>query len=176
MKIQNWKIYLLLALCIFLFTYWYYGPEAVKNIEAKKSLNESWTVCQNNFLKVGQAEKIIFMVTPTYSRPEQVAELTRLLQTLVHIQQVLHWIIVEDAHKCSQNVLKLVDRFPDLSYTVISAPTPYVFTVSNPYFNLTLPITHDFFVKLKIDFFFISIFFSKFFHPKRKFSREIAQR
>ena len=39
---------------------------------------------------------VIFVITPTYARPVQKAELTRLLNTLKHIPS-LHWIVVEDA-------------------------------------------------------------------------------
>ena len=41
----------------------------------------------------------IFMITPTYARWTQKADLTRLCQTLMHVQN-LHWIVVEDSeHK-----------------------------------------------------------------------------
>ena len=43
----------------------------------------------------------IFMITPTYARWTQKADLTRLCQTLMHVQN-LHWIVVEDSnHKTS---------------------------------------------------------------------------
>uniref|UniRef100_A0A8C9KGZ1 Galactosylgalactosylxylosylprotein 3-beta-glucuronosyltransferase n=1 Tax=Panthera tigris altaica TaxID=74533 RepID=A0A8C9KGZ1_PANTA len=38
----------------------------------------------------------IHVVTPTYSRPVQKAELTRLANTLLHVPN-LHWLVVEDA-------------------------------------------------------------------------------
>ncbi|XP_076828327.1 galactosylgalactosylxylosylprotein 3-beta-glucuronosyltransferase 3 [Brachyhypopomus gauderio] len=38
----------------------------------------------------------IYVITPTYARLVQKAELTRLTQTLLHVPQ-LHWILVEDA-------------------------------------------------------------------------------
>ncbi len=41
---------------------------------------------------------IIYVVTPTYARPVQKAELTRLSQTLLHVP-ALRWIVVEDAEK-----------------------------------------------------------------------------
>ena len=50
-------------------------------------------ICQEHFVKSNLDEKIIFIVTPTYPRVEQVAELTRLLQTLIHAKEVIHWII-----------------------------------------------------------------------------------
>ena len=43
----------------------------------------------------------IYVVTPTYARPVQKAELTRLSNTLLHVPS-LHWIVVEDsATRCS---------------------------------------------------------------------------
>ena len=46
------------------------------------------------------------MITPTYARPTQKADLTRLCQTLMHVRN-LHWIIVED----SDSKTPLVTRF-----------------------------------------------------------------
>lgn len=52
---------------------------------------------------------IIYFVTPTYARSVQMAELTRLGQTLSSVP-ALHWILVEDAPKCSPAVAKLLRR------------------------------------------------------------------
>uniref|UniRef100_A0A8C6VKY3 Galactosylgalactosylxylosylprotein 3-beta-glucuronosyltransferase n=1 Tax=Naja naja TaxID=35670 RepID=A0A8C6VKY3_NAJNA len=38
----------------------------------------------------------IFVITPTYTRPVQKAELTRLANTFLHVQN-LHWVVVEDS-------------------------------------------------------------------------------
>ena len=38
----------------------------------------------------------IFLITPTYTRWTQKADLTRLCQTLMHVRN-LHWIVVEDS-------------------------------------------------------------------------------
>ena len=53
----------------------------------------------------------IFMITPTYSRWTQKADLTRLCQTLMHVRN-LHWIVVEDADKKSKLVANILDRCP----------------------------------------------------------------
>ena len=42
---------------------------------------------------------IIYFVTPTYPRREQIAELTRLGQTLMHIPK-LHWIVAGKNSSC----------------------------------------------------------------------------
>ena len=95
--------------------------------------SEIWTVCQENFIKKHshEEEKIIYFVTPTYERFEQIPELTRLVQTLIHVKEVLHWIVAIDGETCPKNVVKLLRRFPEISYTLISAPTPKMFKVGS---------------------------------------------
>lgn len=43
---------------------------------------------------------VIYFVTPTYPRREQLAELTRLGQTLMHVPN-LHWIVADDNAVCN---------------------------------------------------------------------------
>lgn len=65
---------------------------------------------------------IIHIITPTYSRPVQKAELTRLANTLLHVPN-LHWILVED----SQRQTALVSHFlqeTGLNYTHLNVETP----------------------------------------------------
>lgn len=65
---------------------------------------------------------VIYAITPTFARPVQKAELTRLAQTFLHVPN-FHWIVVEDA---SQKTL-LVTRFLEdsgLIYTHLHATTP----------------------------------------------------
>lgn len=38
----------------------------------------------------------LYIITPTYRRPEQIAELTRLSHTLMLVKNV-YWLVVEDA-------------------------------------------------------------------------------
>ena len=49
---------------------------------------------------------IIYALTPTYTRPQQKAELTRVSQTFLHLTS-FHWIVIED----SQNKTSLVANF-----------------------------------------------------------------
>ena len=67
----------------------------------------------------------IFVITPTYKRPEQLAELTQLGQTLMHDGNIF-WIIVEDSTSKSELVSQLLDRIsPNLLGTVhLKATTP----------------------------------------------------
>ncbi|RZF40394.1 hypothetical protein LSTR_LSTR017256 [Laodelphax striatellus] len=51
----------------------------------------------------------LYIITPTYRRPEQVPELTRLAQTLMHVPN-LHWLVIEDAHNQTTQVTELLQR------------------------------------------------------------------
>lgn len=73
--------------------------------------------------------KMIYFITPTYPRPEQVPELTRLAHTLMHVPR-LHWIIADDQPLCSGIVLDILKR-SGLPFTHISSPKPYAYKSSN---------------------------------------------
>ncbi|XP_007894239.1 galactosylgalactosylxylosylprotein 3-beta-glucuronosyltransferase 1 [Callorhinchus milii] len=64
----------------------------------------------------------IHVVTPTYNRPVQKAELTRLTNTLLHVPN-LHWILVEDAQRRTALVTRLL-RETGLNYTHLNVETP----------------------------------------------------
>ncbi|KTF83245.1 hypothetical protein cypCar_00039626, partial [Cyprinus carpio] len=49
----------------------------------------------------------IHVITPTYSRPVQKAELTRLANTFLHVPN-LHWILVEDSQRRTPLVTRLL--------------------------------------------------------------------
>ena len=68
---------------------------------------------------------IIYLVTPTYSRREQIAELTRLAQTLINIKN-LHWVIAEDSDSCHDYVINLAERY-GMPWTHISSPIPSIY-------------------------------------------------
>jgi len=64
----------------------------------------------------------IYVITPTYTRFTQKADLTRLSQTFLHVPK-LHWIVVED----SDNKTDLVSRFLKncaVEYTHLAVRTP----------------------------------------------------
>ena len=69
---------------------------------------------------------LIYFVTPTYPRREQVAELTRLAQTLLHVHD-LHWILAEDASSCSTLIPSVLQRY-DISYTHLATPIPSIYS------------------------------------------------
>lgn len=51
----------------------------------------------------------IYFITPTYYRPTQKADLTRLAQTLAHVPNLM-WIVVEDADITSATVAEVIKR------------------------------------------------------------------
>lgn len=53
--------------------------------------------------------RTIIVITPTYLRIARIADMTRLSQTLMHIDQLI-WVVVEDAEKISLLVKQLLDR------------------------------------------------------------------
>ncbi|XP_058481657.1 galactosylgalactosylxylosylprotein 3-beta-glucuronosyltransferase 3 isoform X3 [Solea solea] len=63
----------------------------------------------------------IFVITPTYARLVQKAELTRLSQTFLHVPQ-LHWIVVEDSPHKTPLVTDLLVK-SGLTYTHLHMPT-----------------------------------------------------
>lgn len=68
------------------------------------------------------APPFIYVVTPTYTRREQTAELTRLAQTLVHVKNI-HWVVAEDSDYCHDHVIRLARRYR-MSRTHIASPIP----------------------------------------------------
>ena len=70
--------------------------------------------------------KRIYFVTPTYTRPVQVADLTRLGQTLLHVKHP-QWILVEDSYSRSPVVSDLLKRLGAVTWKIYLF---FVFTFS----------------------------------------------
>lgn len=64
----------------------------------------------------------IHVITPTYSRSVQKAELTRLANTLLHVPN-LHWILVEDSQRRTSLVSRLLQE-TGLNFTHLNVETP----------------------------------------------------
>ncbi|XP_046451160.1 galactosylgalactosylxylosylprotein 3-beta-glucuronosyltransferase S-like [Daphnia pulex] len=74
---------------------------------------------------------VIYFVTPTYARSVQMAELTRLGQTLSSVP-ALHWILVEDAPNCNPAVGKLLRRL-GIPFTHLASAMPSAYKkLKNP--------------------------------------------
>lgn len=65
---------------------------------------------------------VIYAITPTFARPVQKAELTRLAQTFLHVPN-FHWILVEDAPQKTPLVTRFLET-SGLIYTHLFATTP----------------------------------------------------
>lgn len=64
----------------------------------------------------------LHVITPTYSRPVQKAELTRLSNTLLHVPN-MHWLVVEDSGRRTALVSRLLEN-SGLNYTHLNVETP----------------------------------------------------
>ena len=56
-----------------------------------------------------QNTTLIYVITPTYHRTTQMADLVSLTQTFMH-DQAIHWIVIEDAQNCSEQIRDLLLR------------------------------------------------------------------
>lgn len=76
-----------------------------------KYINTVYLKCCQDTRKIDESEEpIIYFITPTYPRREQVAELTRLAQTLMHVSN-LFWIVADDNPVCNPMFMQLLPRF-----------------------------------------------------------------
>ncbi|KTG36456.1 hypothetical protein cypCar_00046466 [Cyprinus carpio] len=64
----------------------------------------------------------LHVITPTYSRPVQKAELTRLTNTFLHVPN-LHWLVVEDSAQKTALMSRLLEN-TGLNYTHLNVETP----------------------------------------------------
>ncbi|KAB7505561.1 Galactosylgalactosylxylosylprotein 3-beta-glucuronosyltransferase S, partial [Armadillidium nasatum] len=64
----------------------------------------------------------IYVITPTYGRPEMIPELTRLGQSLLLVPR-LHWIIAEDSYNCTDIIIDLLNSLGS-PYTYLLSPMP----------------------------------------------------
>ena len=73
---------------------------------------------------VDRRNPVIYFITPTYGRREQVAELTRLSQTLLHISNLV-WIIAEDSRNCTSVVSGAIFRIKNrIPHVHLASPMP----------------------------------------------------
>jgi len=87
--------------------------------------SEMSELCSVNNSSTPSVLPTIYFITPTYPRREQVAELTRLGQTLL-LAKNIHWIIAEDSSFCSPMVSDLLKRL-DIPYTHLVSPQPLMY-------------------------------------------------
>jgi len=75
----------------------------------------------------------VYFITPTYPRREQIAELTRLGQTLL-LARNIHWIIAEDSSFCSPMVSDLLKRL-QIPFTHLVSPQPLMYKKAKLRYN-----------------------------------------
>ncbi|PZC81868.1 galactosylgalactosylxylosylprotein 3-beta-glucuronosyltransferase S [Helicoverpa armigera] len=125
-----------LILSAIVFVFFWANMEIVSSGEAQGiPLKVKNKLCYENFkdernhLNKTSDLKMIYFVTPTYPRPAQVPELTRLAHTLMHVPRI-HWIVADDQPICSDIVLEILKR-SGLPYTHISSPKPFAYKEKN---------------------------------------------
>ena len=93
--------------------------------EKEKEINKKLKLLGiTNFVHSRDSSEIptIYVITPTYKRLTQKADLTRLSQTFLHIPK-LHWILVEDSNQKTDLVMRFLANC-GVSYTHLAVRTP----------------------------------------------------
>jgi len=67
------------------------------------------TPSRPSFPSKDSSEEPLYIITPTYRRPEQIPELTRLAHTLMLVKDI-HWLVIEDATVATKQVTTLLER------------------------------------------------------------------
>ncbi|XP_055378855.1 galactosylgalactosylxylosylprotein 3-beta-glucuronosyltransferase P [Condylostylus longicornis] len=99
---------------------------AINNILNNDQISFIFKYKSNNILS--QSSIILpplYIITPTFRRPEQLAELTRLGYTLKHIKNLL-WLVIEDSNEPSKLVIKTLDRIK-VPYIYLQSPMPDIY-------------------------------------------------
>ncbi|XP_037910115.1 galactosylgalactosylxylosylprotein 3-beta-glucuronosyltransferase S isoform X2 [Hermetia illucens] len=135
---NTWTLGLLISLAV-LCIFWISTDNVMHMLNEVQRINDTMFVCSESFedtrAYIQNRPKddyndlpIIYFVTPTYPRREQIPELIRLGQTLMHVPQI-HWIVADDYDGCN-NFLD-VNRF-GIPYTHIASPMPDAYRSISP--------------------------------------------
>lgn len=62
-----------------------------------------------SFPETGDSLEPLYIITPTYRRPEQIPELTRMSHTLMLVKNVF-WLVIEDEVNRTEQVTELLRR------------------------------------------------------------------
>lgn len=89
--------------------------------------------------KFEKKKATIYLITPTFFRPTQMADLTRLAQTLMQIP-TLFWIFVEDSEKISEILEKKLIEW-GIRYSHLAARTPPEFRLKYESYFLHVPLS-----------------------------------
>ncbi|EDW75458.1 uncharacterized protein Dwil_GK23869 [Drosophila willistoni] len=118
-----------------------YGAHNGLDSTNSHAINESLHICSESHedRRVYMQDKprnayaqlpVIYFVTPTYPRREQIPELTRLAHTLLHVPHI-HWLVANDHERCDTFIDILLNRF-GIPFTHMASPMPSKFRGSKP--------------------------------------------
>ncbi|KAH8273996.1 hypothetical protein KR044_007423 [Drosophila immigrans] len=118
-----------------------YEPHNGQDSLNTHALNESLHICSESYedRRLYMQDKprsayaqmpVIYFVTPTYPRREQIPELTRLAHTLLHVPRI-HWLVANDYERCDTFMDILLNRF-GIPFTHLSSPMPHKFRSTKP--------------------------------------------
>jgi Glycosyltransferase family 43 len=71
--------------------------------------------------RLATTEPLVYFVTPTYYRSTQMADMTRLAQTLM-LDKRIYWIVIEDRNDCTIRIRALLER-TGLPFAHLAVPT-----------------------------------------------------
>ncbi|XP_046687051.1 galactosylgalactosylxylosylprotein 3-beta-glucuronosyltransferase P-like [Homalodisca vitripennis] len=112
------------TVCLVLFTVQYFWFLSITNNSCRRVHTTVSTFTEHIAQQTPPSPRTIYVITATYRRLEQLAELTRLSQTL-RLVPALVWILVEDATEKTAAVEKLLLR-SGLSFVHLLAPMPEI--------------------------------------------------
>ncbi|XP_050313446.1 galactosylgalactosylxylosylprotein 3-beta-glucuronosyltransferase P isoform X2 [Anthonomus grandis grandis] len=118
MKVST-KFYLIVFICATtLFVQFHiYTPYATKEYSYDKKMP-----CEALANKYASDLPYLYIITPTYRRPEQLAELTRMSHTLMLVPNVI-WLVIEDAFMINNFVQEILQK-SGIKYYYMVAPMP----------------------------------------------------
>ncbi|KAJ8986254.1 hypothetical protein NQ317_009962 [Molorchus minor] len=124
------KLYLLVFVCAFIILVQYhtYNPWVIseQNNNDVQQIVERKKSAQLPCVHIAPPETLnlppLYIITPTYKRPEQLAEITRLSHTLMLVPN-LTWLVIEDAYE-TNDLIEDVLRKSGIKYYYMVAPMP----------------------------------------------------
>jgi hypothetical protein len=104
------------------------SPKRSSRSEPGRIINNSLGNSNSNYNETpGSSSVTVWVVTPTFYRPEQKPELTRVAQALLPVSSFVHWIVVDDISQGSEESLKDLKAFLEhlaLTFTLLKSSPP----------------------------------------------------
>ena len=67
----------------------------------------------------GDIGRTVYLITPTFTRPSQYPDLTRMAQTVMAAGKGLHWLVIEDAAENTDIVRGILQRNMPYNHTLM---------------------------------------------------------